>query len=109
MLVDGKIREMRPWVNDAVNDLWRCFGILGKDNSTDVIELRSGVHEGIMYVSNMYDFLESRAEILEQIHYQPQAMNWSSTDDFEYLSYLIIFCPQYFVLIFLFCLLLHIY
>ncbi|KAL3528360.1 hypothetical protein ACH5RR_007682 [Cinchona calisaya] len=108
--VKDRIRDTRPRVNDAVNGLWRCFGILGKDNSTAVIELRSGVHEGILHMSNIIDFLERRDQIIGEIIYLRQASEWkNSRDNFEYFSIIIIFSPQYFVLIFLLCLLLRIY
>nr|XP_027124386.1 putative pectinesterase/pectinesterase inhibitor 26 [Coffea arabica] len=52
-LVREKSKEVSSWVNKAANDLWRCFGTLGEDNSTAVIELRSGVYDGTIILSHL--------------------------------------------------------
>lgn len=106
--VREKIKEVSPWVNEAANDLWRCFAILGDDDSTAVTELRSGVYGGIMHVSNIYDFLECRDRIVGEIKARRESHEYyrPRRDDLEYI---LIFSPQYFVLIFLLCLLLRIY
>lgn len=108
MLVKEKSGEISQWVNDAADDLGRCFGILRKGNSTAVIELRSGVHKGIMQMSNICDFLESRDGIRREIHYR-KVMNLYFWDDVAIRDGIIFFAPQYFMLIFLFCLLLRVY
>nr|XP_027122426.1 pectinesterase 1-like [Coffea arabica] len=58
-LVREKIKEVSSRVNQAANGLRRCFAILGEDNSTAVIELRSGVYDGIMHGVDPADYSPS--------------------------------------------------
>ncbi|CAI9112208.1 OLC1v1012623C1 [Oldenlandia corymbosa var. corymbosa] len=105
--VQDKIKGMKPWINDAWRDLWSCFGILEKEQSTAGIELRNGMQNPIMYVGNIIDFLENRDRILGEIRFQELMAD--HCDGFEYLSTLVLYAPQYFVLIFLLCLFFRMY
>ncbi|KAI5683668.1 hypothetical protein M9H77_04896 [Catharanthus roseus] len=104
-----KIRDIVVWINGSVSDLRICFDYLQeKDESRIVDELRWSVQKAMYFASNSFEFLENRDGIVSMI----ESWNYEKRQpavDYEYLSLLCIFWPQYLVLFLLYFLLLRKY
>ncbi|CDP12347.1 unnamed protein product [Coffea canephora] len=109
-LTSAQRGNVMTWLLRALGGLDTCFDVLAGVGSVAVDELSVKVYKARVQVSNSREFLLYKDKILEYFVIHP-AGNTSDkwlTVNFEYLSTLFMFCPQYLVLIFLFCLLLRI-
>ena len=98
------------WLIRAMSGLDSCVDVLDNVGSVAVDELSVKVYKARVQVSNSREFLLYKDKILEYfvIHPAGNTTHNRLRVNFEYLSTLFMFCPEYLVLIFLFCLLLRI-
>lgn len=101
--------DVMTWLTRAMSGLDTCVDILDGVGSVAVDELSVKVYKARVQANNSREFLLFKEKILEHFVIRPAG----NTDkrlrvNFGYLSTLFILCPQYLVLIFLFCLLLRV-
>ncbi|XP_004236206.2 pectinesterase 1-like [Solanum lycopersicum] len=110
LAINKVVWDLQLWIGEAMGNVQGCYDLLEKIPSTTVrAEIRRKSYEALQKMKNSRGILQNMDEILDLFYPRIGTALVSLAWEYDYGRTVWLFCFEYLLLIFLFCLLLRIY